>query len=82
MAGNLEIVQVTSRGSGMTMYSAQQLIQWVMNNPGQVVYTNFDLPKGLIEIVEKYATIEKVKPPEDLKGLWPYRKTNAKHKVD
>lgn len=50
-----------------------------MDNPGQVVYTNFDLPKGLTEIIEKYATIEKMKAPEDLQGLWPYRKTNAKH---
>lgn len=75
MKGGLEIVQVTSRGSGMSMYLAQQIIQWVMNNPGQVVYTNFDLPKGLTAIVEKYATIEKVKPPEALEGLWPYRKT-------
>ena len=32
------------------------------------------LPKGLRKIVEKYATIEKAKPPEDLKGLWPYRR--------
>jgi hypothetical protein len=65
----------------MTMYSAHQLIRLVMENPGQRVYTNFDLPEGLKEIVEKYATVEKVKAPNELMGLWPYRKSNAKHKT-
>jgi len=76
MGEELEVVKVGGRGSGMTLYWAQQLIQWVMKNPGQVVYVNYDLPKPLREIIEKYATIEKFESPQDLKGLWPYRKTD------
>ena len=62
------------RRYGMTMYLGHQLIRLVMENPGQQVYTNFDLPEGLRKIVEKYATVEKIQASEELKGLWAYRK--------
>lgn len=74
IGGEVEIVQIGARGTGMSMYSAQQIIREVMANPGRVVYVNFELPKPLKEIIERYATIEKVKSPEELKGLYPYRK--------
>ena len=61
MGGEVEVVQVGARGTGMSMYSAQHLIREVMANPGQTVYVNFELPKPLKEIIERYATVEKVK---------------------
>lgn len=71
--GEVEMVQIGARGTGMSMYSAQHLIREVMANPGQTVYVNFDLPKPLKETIERYATVEKVKLPGELRGLYPYK---------
>lgn len=54
-----EIVIFTGRrGQGMSMLLTQTLLREVMRNPGQRVYTNFELPKTASEMIGKYATID------------------------
>lgn len=58
--GNLEIFEAPRCGCGMTMLTIQRLLEEVQKHPGGKVYTNFELPKSAKEIIEKYATIERV----------------------
>jgi len=57
------------RRHGMSLLLARHLLKEVMERPGQTIYLNFELPKPLKETIEKYATVEKVKAPDELKGL-------------
>lgn len=74
------LFSVGRRGQGMSLLGSLVILRELMR--GGTVYTNFELPEAAKEMIGKYGTIEKVAPPEDLKGLWPYRKTNAEPQDD